>query len=342
MLCILSIAPLRGSLADISPSTRWAENGVTVVGGNGAGMSLNQLSEPHGLYIDEDNTVFVADTANHRIVAWKYGETSGTVVAGGNGGGDRNDQLNGPTDMIVHKETDSLIICDRSNLRVMQWPRYGGTTGKIIVSGFSCYSLTTNNQDFLYVSLPKQNLIRRFQLNESNGTIIAGGHGEGDDLRQLHSPYYIYVDRDNSLYISDEQNHRVMKWVESESKGSVVAGGHGCGNNLEQLCGPQGVVVDQYGTVYVAELWNHRITRWLKNATQGSILAGDYSAGKQANQLNTPEGLSFDRYGNLYVVDRLNNRVQKYNIKKNDGQQLLEEAALNKASELFDSNMTSE
>lgn len=60
--------------------------------------------------MDEDGTVIVADLFKHRIVEWKRRAPSGTVLAGGNGEGSRPDQLNSPTDVIVDKETDSLII----------------------------------------------------------------------------------------------------------------------------------------------------------------------------------------------------------------------------------------
>ncbi|CAF4262256.1 unnamed protein product, partial [Rotaria sordida] len=46
------------------------------------------------------------------------GDTNGQVVAGGNGQGNRLDQLDHPTDVLIDKETDSLIICDRDNRRV--------------------------------------------------------------------------------------------------------------------------------------------------------------------------------------------------------------------------------
>ena len=68
---------------------------------------------PYGLHVDEEGTVIVADYLNHRIVEWKRGDTSGRVLAGGNGEGNRPDQLNRPTDVLVDRETDSLIICDR-------------------------------------------------------------------------------------------------------------------------------------------------------------------------------------------------------------------------------------
>ncbi|CAF4388479.1 unnamed protein product, partial [Rotaria sordida] len=46
------------------------------------------------------------------------GDTNGQVVAGGNGQGNRLDQLDYPSDVLIDKETDSLIICDQGNRRV--------------------------------------------------------------------------------------------------------------------------------------------------------------------------------------------------------------------------------
>jgi NHL repeat len=107
-------------IPNIGASAKWIQNGVTVAGGNGGGNGLNQFSDPYGLYVDDDQTIYVADCSNHRIVEWKSGATSGQVVAGGNGLGNRNDQLNTPMNVIVHKESDYLIICDRNNKRVVQ------------------------------------------------------------------------------------------------------------------------------------------------------------------------------------------------------------------------------
>ena len=67
-----------------------------MAGGNGQGNGINQLSNPLGLYVDDDQTVYVADTSNHRIVEWKSGATSGQVVAGGNGKGSGSNQLSDP------------------------------------------------------------------------------------------------------------------------------------------------------------------------------------------------------------------------------------------------------
>ncbi|CAF3054306.1 unnamed protein product, partial [Rotaria sp. Silwood2] len=118
------------ALPNIPVNARWTRNAVTIAGGYGRGNAFNQLCLPHGLFMDDDQTVLVADYGNHRIVEWKCGATSGKVVAGGNGKGNQIYQLNHPTDVIADKETDSLIICDNGNRRVIRWPRQSGTSGE--------------------------------------------------------------------------------------------------------------------------------------------------------------------------------------------------------------------
>jgi sugar lactone lactonase YvrE len=281
-----------------------------VAGGNGRGNRLNQLCNPCGVYVDDDQTIYVADTANNRIVEWKNGATSGQVVAG-----ERNDQLNCPTNVIVDQENDSLIICDFNNKRVVRWPRRNGTSEETIISNVSCWDLKMDNDGYLYVSDHEKHEVRRWKIGETNGKLIAGGNGIGNRLDQLNGPRYIFVDQDHSVYVSDAGNNRVMKWMKDAKEGIVVAGGQTAGTGLTHLAGPHGVIVDQLGTVYVADLGNGRVMCWLKEATQGSIIVR--RNGGKSNQLNLPFGLSFDRQNNLYVTDCSNHRVHKFNIKSN-------------------------
>ncbi|CAF1312468.1 unnamed protein product, partial [Rotaria sp. Silwood1] len=300
--------PLRASSIDIHPNAKWAQNGITVAGGNGCGSETNQLHCPCGLYVDDDQTIYVVDQFNHRIVEWKSGATNGKVVAGGNGVGNGTHQLHGAFDVIIDKESDSLIISDWANKRVVRWPRRNGTCGETITSTISCVGLTMDDNGFFYVGDIGKHEVRRYKIGNTQETIVAGGNGRGSRLDQLSDPRYVFVDREHSVYVSDLRNNRVMKWEEGATQGIIVVGGQGKGNSLTHLNGPQGVVVDQLGTVYVADSWNNRIMRWPKGATQGSVIVGGNGQGAQPNELNYPIGLSFDRYGNLYVVENGNGR----------------------------------
>ncbi|CAF4724735.1 unnamed protein product, partial [Rotaria sp. Silwood2] len=254
-------------------NARWAQNGVTVAGGHGKGNATNQLYWPRGLFVDDDQTIVIADYRNHRIIQWKKDDTNGQVVAGGNGKGNRLDQLDQPTDVLIDKETDSLIICDTG--RVVRWSRRSGTTqGEILIDNVDPYGLTMDDQRYLYISDYNKHEVRRYQIGDKNGTLVAGGNGKGDGLNQLNFPTYIFVDQQQTVYVSDRDNHRVMKWNKGAKEGIVVAGGQGQGNALTQLSHPAGLFVDTLGTIYVADSWNHRVMRWPKGAKQGTIIVG--------------------------------------------------------------------
>ncbi|CAF1276217.1 unnamed protein product, partial [Rotaria sp. Silwood1] len=287
---------MRASSTAIQPKATRSTNGITVAGGNEYESGINQLYHPWGLYVDEDLTIYVADQDNHRILEWKSGATNGTVVAGGNGAGNETNQLNQPVDVIIDKETDSLIISDYKNKRVVRWPRRNGTRGETIISNISCFGLTMDDNGYLYVVVNEKHEVRRYKKGDPQGTLVAGGNGQGNGLNQLCSPHYIFIDREHSVYVSEYGNHRVTKWEQGAKQGVVVAGVQGQGNSLTQLNFPEGIVVDQLGTVYVVDSWNHRTMRWPKGATQGTVIIGGNGRGSQSNQLSYPVGLSFDRH----------------------------------------------
>ncbi|CAF3980114.1 unnamed protein product [Adineta steineri] len=299
-------------LPNISTNAKWTQYGVTVAGGHGPGDSLNQLSTPSNIYIDENRTMYITD--NNRVLEWKCDATSGEVMAGGNGKGNRADQLNGPSDLFVDKSTDSMIICDWGNKRVMRWPYRNGTSGETILSNFMCSRLTMDDQGALYVSDYGKGEVRRYRTGDVYGEVVAGGNGHGNNLNQLHWPASVFVDRDRAVYVSEINNHRVVKWNENAQVGTVVAAGCGPGNNLTQLHSPRGIIVDQLGSLYVADCLNHRIMRWCKGKTEGDVIVGGNGQGNRADQLSIPAALSFDQDGNLYVVDTENHRVQRFNI----------------------------
>lgn len=191
---------------------KWKQNGITIAGGNGDGNQLNQLSNPRGTYVDDDHQcVYIADFGNHRIVKWKYGAHIGQVVAGGNGRGNEMNQLNCPIDVIADYKTDSLIICDEDNKRVVRWPRQYSTIGEAIIENVYCRGLAMDDNGYLYVSDRMKDEVRRWKIGEKEGTLVAGGNEMGDQLNQLNFPFYIFVDREYSVYVSDWSNHRVMK-----------------------------------------------------------------------------------------------------------------------------------
>jgi sugar lactone lactonase YvrE len=296
-------------------NAKFVQNGITIAGGNGQGQRLNQLARPEGIFVDEDLNAYIADSINNRILKWKYGEKNGQVVAGGNGKGNRNDQLDGPTAVVFDKKNNSLIISDWGNRRIIRWNKQNES--QIIISDIKCCSLAIDNNSNFYVADWKKNEIKRWKFGDKDGTVVAGGNGQGNNLNQLNCPNHIFVDEEYSIYISNYSNHRVVKWTKGAKEGIIIAGQKGQGNGLAQLSRPQGVTVDQFGQVYVADCDNHRILKFGKGDSQGTVVVGGKGQGDQSFQLNTPIGLTLDKQGHLYVVDSENHRVQKYQFTNN-------------------------
>ncbi|CAF4298382.1 unnamed protein product, partial [Rotaria socialis] len=347
----------------VPTDVKWAQNGVTIVGGNEQGNANNQLSRPYGVFVDDDQTIsditdgqgsgngnetvvlsgnetvvlggnehvvlggneHVVLGGNEHVVWSANGQLiesdseqfvqrgHGKVVAGGNEKGGGPNQLEYPTDVLSEKETNSLIICDEGNRRVVRWSRRNGTTqGEILIDNIRCWGLAMDDQRYLYVSDIEKDEVRRYRVGNKNNTLVAGGNGKGHGLSQLSEPRYLFVDREQNVYVSDYNNHRVMKWTKDATQGIIIAGGDGEGTDKTQLYHPNGIFVDILGTLYVADTENHRVMRWAQGAKQGKLAVGGSSSGNEPNQLNEPTGLSLDLVGNLYVVDCKNQRVQQF------------------------------
>ena len=231
---------------------------------------------PYSLTVDDDQTIVVADSGNDRIVEWKMGATNGKVVAGGNGPGDGLHRLHTPHSLVIDKEMNSLVICDTGNRRVVQWSRRSGTTeGELVIDNIYCVALVMDDQRYLYISDFLNCEVRRYQIGEKNGTVVAGGNGNGDDMNQFSGPSFIFVDQYYSIYISDHGNNRVMKWNKGATEGIVVA--------RVGLVWPQGLFVDTLGTFYVAEQSSHQVSRWHQGVKRGTVIVGGHDWGYQAD-----------------------------------------------------------
>ncbi|CAF3308247.1 unnamed protein product, partial [Rotaria sp. Silwood2] len=49
------------------------KNGIVVAGGHGRGAALNQLNWPTSLFLDQQQTVYVSDWFNNRVMKWNKG-----------------------------------------------------------------------------------------------------------------------------------------------------------------------------------------------------------------------------------------------------------------------------
>ncbi|CAF1231776.1 unnamed protein product [Adineta steineri] len=148
------------------------DKGIVVAGGNGQGNQLNQFHAPRSIFVDEDQSVYVSDESNHRVMKWRKDAKEGIIVAGGNGQGSNLDQLSNPRGVIVDY-LGQIYVADAANNRVMRWCE-GKEEGEIVVGGNGSgyqsnqlnhpHGLSFDDEGNLYVADVANHRIQKFEL----------------------------------------------------------------------------------------------------------------------------------------------------------------------------------
>ncbi|CAF0850876.1 unnamed protein product [Adineta steineri] len=146
--------------------------GIVVAGGNGRGNKLNQLNQPNFIFVDEDQSVYVSDRNNHRVMKWRKDAKEGRIVAGGNGEGKNLNQLSSPYGVIVD-DLGQIYVADWRNHRVMRWYE-GKEEGEVVVGGNgegnksnqlnNPYGLSFDDEGNLYVVDGKNDRVEKFKI----------------------------------------------------------------------------------------------------------------------------------------------------------------------------------
>ena len=115
---------------------------------------LDQLDRPRDIFIDEDESVYVWNNGNHRVMKWVMGAKEGIVVAGGHCDGNRLRQLSYPHRILVD-QSDGIYVADVGNHRVMRWLNRA-EEGMIVVGG-NGQGEQSNQLKPIYFSFDREN-----------------------------------------------------------------------------------------------------------------------------------------------------------------------------------------
>lgn len=173
--------------------------------------------------IASSNTLYIADTYNHRIMEYLSGASSGTVVAGGNGAGNANTQLNRPYGFAFDSTSNSFIIANYNAHSVVRWVLGAsswtliagviGSAGSTSTQFNAPLSVVLDSMNNMFITDTNNDRIQFFLADQSNGTTIAGITGSrGTANTQLNVPYWAIIDNQYNLYVADTYNERVQKF----------------------------------------------------------------------------------------------------------------------------------
>ena len=253
---------------------------------------------PYALFVDNNNTVYVAATSLNRIPMWAQGSVNPTknITSG----------VNAPHSICVTSNGD--MYADAWNNGVAKVPANGTTSVWVVSVSGRCMGLFVDTNNTLYCALDGFHRVIVLKSGASNTTIVAGNGTAGSTATTLYYPNRIVVDLNFSLYVADWANNRIQKYLYAQSNATTVAGTGATGTIA--LNAPTGVAVDANQYLFIADYANGRI---VGSGPYGfrCVVGCSGSSGSSSNQLHGPQYLGFDIYGNIYVADSSNNRIQK-------------------------------
>ncbi|CAF4054709.1 unnamed protein product [Adineta steineri] len=264
---------------------------------------------PTAIFINTNNTIYVANRANNKIQIWFNNSIAPTqTIYGG---------LSQPYSFFVTTNGDIYVDNGALNHRVDKWTSNGNASVPVMNVNTSCYGLFVDTTDTLYCSMYNFHQVVKRWLNDNSSTLTtaAGTGTAGNTSSMLHNPCGIYVNANFDLYVADYFNNRIQLFQSGQLNAITVAG-TGSLNTTIALNEPTGIVLDADSYLFIADYLNNRIVGSDLNGFRCLVGCSGLS-GSASNQLLCPASLGFDSYGNMFVSDLGNSRIQKFILSTN-------------------------
>ncbi len=280
------------------PSATWNATGITFANNNTVG------AYPDGIFININNTVFVANHQNSLIQVWFEGNINATTITA---------RTNSDPYSIFVTITDDIYINNNNNNTVDKWTFNSTSNFSTLNVGGQCFGLFIDSNNSLYCSLSSNNQVIKRSLNSSDNqlTTVAGTSTNcpGFSPNMLYYPRGIYVDINFNLYVADCYNSRIQLFQSGQLNATTIAGKGAPGTIM--LNNPTDVVLDADDYIFIVDSSNSRIVGSGPNGFR-CIVGCSSTAGSLSNQLSGPQAMAFDSYGNIFVTDYNNNRIQQF------------------------------
>jgi hypothetical protein len=262
--------------------------------------------KPYGIYINVNDTVYVADSTSNQILIWFNENINLSSTVSG---------INSLSSVFVTITGDIYIGSSNVNGVVNKWTSNSSTNMLVMSAPITCAGLFVDITNTLYCSISNSHQVVKKWLGDgvTTSAIIAGRNGPGSGLDYLDFPVGIFVDINFDLYVADCRNNRVQLFHLGQIFATTVAG-NGATNTIALLC-PTGVVLDADKHLFIVDSGNHRIIG--SGPTGFWCIIGCFGLGSAPNQLYNPRSMSFDSYGNIFVTDLNNKRIQKFFLATN-------------------------
>jgi sugar lactone lactonase YvrE len=282
------------------------------IGSEGAGNG--QFNQPcGGVAFDGEGNLVVADSYNHRIQVFRYGDGAHLRSFGSQGAG--AGQFNVPYG-IAFDGAGHIIVSDWDNHRVQVLRYSDGThvrTFGSYGSGNGQFSwpsgIAVDGEGNVAVFDDDNARVQVHRLSDGAYVRTIGSRGRGNGQFGGGSGGVAF-DSEGNLVVADHGNHRVQvlryrngAHVRTIGRYGAVPAGAG------QFNCPTGVAFDAAGHIVVVDLNNHRVQVLRYSDGTHVRTIGSYGSGN--GQFYQPYGgIAIDSDGRMVVADTFNHRVQ--------------------------------
>ncbi len=298
---------------------------VTTFAGDGSPLGF---SDPFGIAVAIDGTVYVADAGDYNRIQKITPEGVIATIAGGvEGFGDGVEgkaSFNSPSGLALSSD-GSLIVADTGNNRIRRVTP-AGQTSTVAGDGTAGYAdgpassakfngpigVAVDARGNIYVADSYNDRIRLITPDGQVSTVAGGGtpgYADGDRNTALFdTPSGIVVANDGSLIVADTGNDRLRK-ISAEGNVTTLP--------PADLSNPIGLAVTHDNYLYVTELDRSRIVQVAPDGST-TVIAGDiagFAEGSDAARFNQPTAIAIspgtDEPAKLYVADSGNYLIRK-------------------------------
>jgi sugar lactone lactonase YvrE len=196
-------APQRESLR--APSIATGIDAQASLFEGGEGSAPGQFRQPRGITIDANGYIYIADTFNHRLQAFRPG---GPFLWQLGGEGNQQGQFREPNAVDIDPGSGNIYVADTWNHRVILLDKFGNWIGATDLMLYGPRGLAFHPEERrLYIADTGNHMIKVLE----SGTLVDqwGEPGGGGGPEAFREPIGIEVTHEGNLAIADSLNRRV-------------------------------------------------------------------------------------------------------------------------------------